>query len=205
MVTKPFTTSCTIEDELLYTLVKLRLGLVNKDIAYRANIDKGLFSKIFHRWLNILYRELKQLIIWPDSETLRKNLLKCFNEKYSRVVCIIDCFEVFIQRPRSFDARAATYSNNEKHTTIKVLIGILPTGAISFISKAWGGRALDKIITQQSGFLTKINYGDVIMADRGFNVFDDIATIGAHLVNPAFTKGKKQLSGMEVETSGQMS
>ncbi|XP_011406505.1 PREDICTED: uncharacterized protein LOC100637682 [Amphimedon queenslandica] len=137
MVTKPFTTSCTIEDELLYTLVKLRLGLVNKDIAYRANIDEGLFSKIFHRWLNILYRELKQLIIWPDSETLRKNLLKCFKEKYSHVVCIIDCFEVFIQRPRSFDARAATYSNYKKHNTIKVLIGISPTGAISFISKAW--------------------------------------------------------------------
>ena len=32
------------------------------------------------------------------------------------------------------------------------------------------------------------------MTDRGFNVTDDIATIGAHLVIPAFTKGKKQLS-----------
>uniref|UniRef100_A0A1X7TYQ5 DDE Tnp4 domain-containing protein n=1 Tax=Amphimedon queenslandica TaxID=400682 RepID=A0A1X7TYQ5_AMPQE len=64
---------------------------------------------------------------------------------------------------------------------------------------------LDKIITQQSGFLTKINYGDVIMANRGFNVSDDIATIGAHLVIPGFTKGKKQFSGMKVETSRQMS
>lgn len=155
--------------------MKLRLGLLNKDLVYRAKIDTGAMSKIFHHWITILYRDLRQLIIWPEVSALRENLPKCFEGRFGRVVCIIDCFEVFIQRPKSFDARAATYSNYKKHNTIKVLIGISPTGSITFISKAWGGRASDKLITQKSGFLDFVRYGDVIMADRGFNVSDELA------------------------------
>ena len=37
------------------------------------------------------------------------------------------------------------------------------------------------------------------MADRGFNISDDLAVIGAHLEIPASTQGKKQLSMSEVE------
>ena len=133
---KPVVPSCSLQDELFYTLVKLRLGLINKDLAYRANINKAAMSKIFHCWITILYRELKQLIIWTETSALRENLPNCFKGRFCCVVCIIDCFEVFIQRPKSFDARAATYSNFKKRNTIKVLIGISPRGSISFISKA---------------------------------------------------------------------
>ena len=45
----------------------------------------------------------------------------------------------------------------------------------------WGGRASDKVITQQCGFLSLIDPGDVIPADRGFNVHDDIAIRGGKL------------------------
>ncbi|XP_011405762.1 PREDICTED: uncharacterized protein LOC100639161 [Amphimedon queenslandica] len=164
----------------------------------------GAMSNVFHHWITILYRDLRQLIIWPEVSALQENLPKCFKGRFSRVVCIINCFEVFIQRPKSFDARAATYSNYKKHNTIKVLIGTSPTGSITFISKAWGGRTSDKLITQKSGFLDFVCYGDVIMADRGFNVSDELALRGAHLEIPAFTKGKKQLSGMQVEKSRQL-
>jgi len=68
--------------------------------------------------------------MWPDSETLRANLPKAFQKHYSNVKCIIDCFEVFIERPLSFDARAATYSNYKKHNRVKVLIAVSPTGSI---------------------------------------------------------------------------
>ena len=37
------------------------------------------------------------------------------------------------------------------------------------------------------------------MADRGFNIADDLALCGAHLLIPAYTRGKKQLSAQEVE------
>ena len=37
------------------------------------------------------------------------------------------------------------------------------------------------------------------MADRGFDVSDNFAMCGAELLNPALTRGKKQLSTHEVE------
>lgn len=74
-----------------------------------------------------------------------------------------------------------------------------------FISSAWGGRVSDKVIAQQCGFLDLIDPGDVILANRGFNIHDDIAVRGGRLEIPAFTKGKKQLSREEVEQSRQLS
>ena len=41
-----------------------------------------------------------------------------------------------------------------------------------YISNVWGGRVSDKIITQECGYLDRIEYGDVVLADRGFNVAD---------------------------------
>ena len=43
------------------------------------------------------------------------------------------------------------------------------------------------MITKENGFLDNIEYGDVILADRGFNIYDEIALIGARLQIPAFT------------------
>ena len=37
------------------------------------------------------------------------------------------------------------------------------------------------------------------MADRGFNIADDLALRGDHLLIPVYTRGKKQLSAQEVE------
>ena len=88
---------------------------------------------------------------------------------------------------------------------MKVLIAVASTGAITFISKAWTGRVSDKVITQKCGFLNHIEYGDVVLADRGFNIQDDLAVIGARLEIPSFTKGKTQLSKAEVEKSRRLS
>lgn len=108
---------------------------------------------------------------------------------------------MFIERPYSYKARAQTFSNYKKHNTVKFLIGITPNGAISFLSQCWGGRATDKFITHHSGFLRKIEHGDVILADRGFDITDDLCIYGTYLEIPSFMRGKKQLSMKEVEHS----
>ena len=85
------------------------------------------------------------------------------------------------------------------------MIAITPCGAVSYLSKCWGGRASDQCITKSCGFLDKLKNGDVILADRGFTIGEDLALYGAKLEIPSFTSGKKQLSMKEVEESKRLS
>lgn len=78
---------------------------------------------------------------------------------------------------------------------MKYLIGITPQGSVAFISDGWGGRVSDKHLTEERNLLP----GDVILADRGFDIAESVGLFCARIKIPAFTKGKKQLSGIEVE------
>ena len=188
-------------DELLMVLVKLRLGVPNQDLGYRFHVSSSWVSVVFHKWITLMSVELKCLVRWPDSIALHEHLPSTFRKHFSNVRCIIDCFEIFIERPVALHARAATYSNYKKHNTVKVFFAVSPTGSIGFISKAWSGRVSDKEITQKCGFLNLLEYGDEVLADRGFSVDDDLAVCGAKLLLPSYTKGKSQLSQKDVEQS----
>ncbi|KAG0429784.1 hypothetical protein HPB47_023306 [Ixodes persulcatus] len=69
----------------------------------------------------------------------------------------------------------------------------------------WGGRASDKKLIQSSGSLDKLADGDVILADRGFLIKEDVARRDARLVVPALTRGKKQLPARGAEEARQIS
>ena len=124
---------------------------------------------------------------------------------YTGTTCIIDCSEVFIERPSSLSARSETYSNYKSHNTVKFLVAVSPTGAVIFVSKCWGGRVSDIHLTVHSGFLDKLSNGDLVLADHGFDIADDLALVGASLAIPPFTRGKPQLSQREVEISRALS
>ena len=140
------------------------------------------------------------LIQWPSREALQRTMPFCFQVNYGlKVSGIIDCFELFIEKPSSLLAKACTWSQYKHYNTAKYLICISPQGVITFISKGWGGRTFSKHITEHSGFLKHLQHGDVILADRGFNVAECLGSVGASLHIPSFTRGKTQLSPSEVE------
>ena len=143
---------------------------------------------------------LRRLVHWPERENLCKTMPMCFKYAFgNKVAVIIDCFEVFIEKPTNLLARAQTFSSYKHHNTIKILIGITPQGSISFVSEAWGARTSDKFLTENCGFLDKLLPGDMVMADRGFTVSESVGLKQAKLIIPAFTKGKSQLDPVDVE------
>ena len=187
--------------EFVLTLMRLRLNLSLNDLAYRFDVSKSTASTVFLKWIDIMFIRVRLLIRWPDREQLWETTLLCFRKHFkTKVVIIVDCFEVFIDKPANLLARATTWSQY-KHNTVKFLIGISPKGVITFISKAWGGRVSDKYLTEHSGILNNLLPGDCVMADRGFDIAESTAMYCAEVKIPAFTKGKKQLSGIEVEQS----
>ena len=197
----PYVKPVPPQDEFLLVLVRLRLGSLLDDLAMCFGISITSATRCFEKWLESMFFQLQFLIKWPSRDVLERNMPVTFKMLYPRCISIIDCSEIFIETPSSFQARNKTYSNYKKHNTIKFLISVTPCGSILFSSECWGGRVSDKTITQMCGFLNYVEPGDVILADRGFTVSDDIAMSGAKLEIPAFTRGKQQLSQKDVEWS----
>ena len=88
----------SIEDHLLLVMMKLKLGLLNKDIAFRFRISPSIVSKIFRNWIPSLAAVLENCIVWPERPTIRHNLPNSFKKKLVTVI-IIDCSEILIERP----------------------------------------------------------------------------------------------------------
>ena len=150
---------------------------------------------------------LKFLIRWPSREEVRATIPECFSSKFPKAVVIIDCTEIFIERASNLLARSQTWSNYKSHNTIKYLIGVTLQGTICFfVSSLKHGvaRVSDKVLTQDCGILSKLLPGDVILADRGFNIFELVANYQAEAKLPSFTKGKKQLSWKDVQESREL-
>ena len=53
---------------------------------------------------------------------------------------------------------------------------------------------MDEFQTANFGFYNYLIPGDLVLADRGFNIADDLALHGASLVLPSFTKCKVEVS-----------
>ena len=127
--------------EFVMVLMKLRLNVPFQDLAYRFVLSLSSVSRIFTSWIIAMDLRLSCFIHWPDREQLWKTMPMCFQYTFGRkVTVIIDCFEVFINKPTNLLARAQTFSSYKNHNTIKVLIGITQQGTVSFVSEAWGGR-----------------------------------------------------------------
>ena len=148
----------------------------------------------------VLSVRLAPLIKWSEREDLWRTMPQCFQAVFgNKTTVIIDYFEMFISRPSNLMARAQTFSTYKNHNTVKILVGITPQGSISFVSDAWGGRTIDKYLTERCGILEKLVPGDLVMADRGFTIRESLMYHRAELAIPAFSKGKDQLDPVDVE------
>ena len=80
--------------------------LLDQDLAYRFGVYQSTVSRYFNRWLDILYTKFSVFVSWPEREVLLKTMPMEFHKKFRKCAIIIDCFEIFIERPTSLTARA---------------------------------------------------------------------------------------------------
>ena len=100
-----------------FTMSAVKCSL--QDLAYRFKVSVPTASRVFNRGIDVMRARLDFLIQWPEREELRKTMPLVFRQNFGLgVAVIIDCFEIFTDRPPSLIARAQV--------------------VISFLSKACG-------------------------------------------------------------------
>ena len=189
----------TEKDEFLLTLMKLRLGSTNADLAQRFAVFATTVTNIFTTWVKLLASELGCLIYNPSYEVFRNTLPKKFHKPgYSKVRHVIACTEVFIETPSDPALNATTWSAYKHHHTTKIL-SITPNGAFNFVSKAWGDRTSDVHVIRESGLYDILEQHDEVMADRGFTIAEDLLLQQAKFHIQPGKRGQEQFSKSEVK------
>lgn len=187
--------------EIFVFLTRLRLGLLELDIATRHNISLSVTSKIINFWLNVSYSYIKQVPFWPKKMIVQKYMPTCFSKLYPNTRIILDATEILIEKPSDYNIQSSKYSSYKSHNTAKGLIGITPNGFTAFVSDLYPGRISDKEMFLKSGLLNLLEPGDSVMADRGFTVAQELNNIGVHLNIPPFLGGAAQLDETNLQTT----
>lgn len=96
--------------------------------------------------------------------------------------------------PSALQKHSESYSNYKSHTTFKS-IAVDPNGGVVFVSQLYEGSSSDKEIVWRSGLLDvlkkKLKVGEIrkkdcIMADKGFDIKDDLQKLELQLNIPPF-------------------
>ncbi|XP_065650304.1 uncharacterized protein LOC136078461 [Hydra vulgaris] len=189
-----------------YELIKVVMKFLEPEI-YSLNywgsmsiiaddLSETSLSKTRER-LRILNVEKLRLSNSRFSNVLTKKLVNetmpiCFKDVYLNTRVIIDCIEIFTLISTSYHTQSAMFSKY-KHHTAKGLIGIASSGAITFVSDLFAGRSSDKQITNYCGIIKLLEKGDSLMADRGFDLVNDLPK-GISLNLPPFLEGDFQFT-----------
>ncbi|KAL3193812.1 hypothetical protein MRX96_000105 [Rhipicephalus microplus] len=70
--------------------------------------------------------------------------------------------------PPEVSEQVNCWSSYKSNFTLKFLVGVAPSGLISYESEVFGGRASDTYITANCGLFDLLEEDDLVLADKGF-------------------------------------
>ena len=193
-------TSLSSADQLLMTLMKLRLNLRDLDLADRFNISRTTVSNVTRTYIHVLHETLVVGIMhhaMPSQSKCRGSMPKSFKE-FTSARMIIDCTETTQDIPQALDKQRVSYSNYKSRHTVKALTCVAPNAAITFCSDLYPGSTSDVAIVEHCKILDQVKPGDLLLADKGFRIHDKLPA-GASLNIPPFLSNKTTFTRAEAQ------
>lgn len=162
-------TDIGVPDQLFLVLMKLRRHTINFELSLFFKISEKTVENVFHTWILFMSYQWREIDIWPS-----KDIVKCFSPsdfklKFPNTRVIVDIVECPIRKPKLKESQKATYSASENKYTVKTLVGITPSGIVSYVSQAYNGSTSDSEIVEEStdSLLNLCDPGDSIMIVAG--------------------------------------
>jgi len=194
-------TLLSLGDQLLMTLMKLRLNCRDLDLAQRFAVSRATVSNVVNTLIcalhEIFFDGVMLAVGIPSQQKCRGSMPKSFDDFISARVSM-DCTEISQDIPADLNKQSLAYSNYKTRHTVKALTCVAPNGAIVYCSELYPGSTSDIRIVAESKVLQNFTDGDLILADKGFTVYDQLPQ-GVSLNIPPFLAGKSHFTKAEAE------
>ncbi|KAE8746817.1 hypothetical protein FOCC_FOCC006454 [Frankliniella occidentalis] len=184
------------KSRIVLTMMKIKLSISFSSLAVLFDINIQTCCNYIYDMIAVLSKILKCMIFWPSKEEILMNMPKCFRG-FGKTRVVLDCYEIPVGKPKCIVCRVKTYSHYKKGHTAKVSMNITPSGLICLCSVAFGGRASDKVITQNTGVYDKCDPGDGIMVDKGYHIEEECENNMLVLIRPPFLRNNRKFSRAE--------
>ncbi len=158
-----------LREQLLMTLVWLRLYLTGDAVGVLFAVDKSTVSRYTRPLLRLLRDQGRDTLGWPEEARALLDTAGDTREAGGTDgVAIIDATEQRVERARDNATQRAHYSGKKKAHTRKTLIVVNEHGRLRYVSPSAPGATHDLTLLRQSGALEEIPPDLSVMGDSGF-------------------------------------
>lgn len=195
--------SIKMADQLLILLMKLRLNARDLDLAHRFGVSRCTVSNIVHTLLHALHEILYEGVMVDGGVPSQLKCKGCMPKSFEELGAArmaIDATEVYQDIPSDLHRQNLAYSNYKSRHTLKGVTGVAPNGAIVFCSDLYLGSTSDNQIVEHSNLISKFSPGDLILADKGFTIYDKLPS-GVFLNVPPFLANNGFFTKQEAEAT----
>lgn len=153
-------------DQLLLTLMKLRLGLPQVVAGCLFGVSKAYVADTFPKVVALLDQVATSLLRWQRKRTVLRSMPDAFKKQLPSCRLLLDSFEVTIDLPdeRKDEARHFRSSRSGSFAS-KYLLGVAPHGQIVLLCGGWGASVDNYELVKESGLLHLLQEGDVVLTD----------------------------------------
>ncbi|XP_040068666.1 uncharacterized protein LOC120841760 [Ixodes scapularis] len=135
-VWQPDVTCLLPQEQLVLVLMKLRLGLLNEDLACRFKVSVTTVGAVFHAWLDILSHNLGKLIVWPSRRAVSRNLPTAFGDPIFKNV--IGAYYCVTKWSRYFHLGGMGGRVSDKELTLKSgLLNLVNEGDVYLVDRGF--------------------------------------------------------------------
>ncbi|KAJ8671839.1 hypothetical protein QAD02_003098 [Eretmocerus hayati] len=178
----------SVPNQLFLVLWKLRRNECDESLAAHFGINRLAVGNIFVTWILFMHQHWSLINTWPSKDLVHFFLPEIFKNNFPDTRVIIDGAEFEIQKPGDPRDQQSSFSKYKNRNTYKAVLGCTPGGLISYCSPAYGGSTKDRAIVERSVLMKNCERGDIVMADKGFNIQDLFAAYDVTCMIPTFMK-----------------
>jgi len=179
-----------LRDQLLVTLVWLRLYLTTEVLGFLFGIDKSTVSRYTRAVLPVLRQVGDGTLGWPEAPQRGQSKdWAAARRAYPDLFAFVDATEQAVQRSQDNEQQKQHYSGKKKRHTRKVQIIVNEHGVVRDVSASVPGAVHDRTLFHQSGAADAIPKEITTGGDAGYQgIHDDLPD---HNVITPFKKSKR--------------